>query len=416
MVMLCKLELRVTGVGIPDFPESASVTAKTSGPKAPRKGGPIQMQIQTQIVSTLKGALGKSLKAIAVAITVAVLTPIVLTGAATADQAAAEPDQKPDRLIVRTWGGPWRTTYEEGAAASFTAKTGIPVEFDGTGTSEIQAKILQSVRAGTRPPVDVVLTVASLAYAAQVQGIAIPLDKHILTNLDQLSSIAMPEGTTAYLNVASYSQPIVYNPEAVDMPDSISWEEIFDEKYAGKLFLTSTFASLLHPIAKMMGVNPATDDLTPVFAKISELKNSVSALGDEEEFIAGIEAGEVTIGITLAATALEIDGLKWIVPTEGAVLGTEAFYVPAGLPENVAFYAQMFINETVSAANQSAIASGIGEVPVNMNATIPDFMIGDPAFPFTEEDIAKYGIVTPVELDARNRDKWQAAFTAAIQR
>jgi putative spermidine/putrescine transport system substrate-binding protein len=328
----------------------------------------------------------------------------------------AEPDQKPDRLIVRTWGGPWRTTYEEGAAASFTAKTGIPVEFDGTGTSEIQAKILQAVRANTRPPVDVVLSVGSLAYAAQVQKIAIPLDTHILSNLDQLSSIAMPEGVTSYLNVSSYSQPIVYNPEFVDMPDTISWEEIFDEKYAGKLFVTSTFASLLHPVAKMLGLNPATDDLTPAFAKIAELKTSISAMGDEEEFIAGIEAGEVTIGVTLAATALEIDGLKWIVPTEGALLGTESFYVPAGLPPHVSYYAQVFINEAISAQNQTALAAGIGEVPVNTKATIPDFMIGDPAFPFTDEDIAKYGIVTPVELDARNRDKWQAAYTAAIQR
>ncbi|MFV2038513.1 MAG: PotD/PotF family extracellular solute-binding protein, partial [Paracoccaceae bacterium] len=341
----------------------------------------------------------------------ALLLPAALSGAALADGTAAEPAQKPDRLIVRTWGGPWLTTYQQGAAASFTALTGIPVEFDGTGTSELQAKIQQAVRANARPPVDVVLTVGMLAYTAQVQNISIPLDEHILTNLDQLSSIARPEGVTNYLNVASYSQPLVYNPDLVDMPDSISWEEIFDEKYAGKLFLTNTFASLMHPIARMMGIDPATDDLTPVFEKIATLKGSISATGDEEEFIAGIEAGEVTIGITLAATALEIEGLKWIVPREGAVLGTESFYVPAGLPDNVAYYAQVFINEVISAANQTGIANGIGEVPVNINATIPDFMIGDPAFPFTDADIAKYGIVTPVELDARNNDRWQAAFT-----
>jgi putative spermidine/putrescine transport system substrate-binding protein len=370
----------------------------------------------TQKVPEVSAVLAGSLKSLAVLAASALLVPALFAGGAAASGAMAEPAQKPDRLIVRTWGGPWRSTYEASAAASFTAKTGIPVEFDGTGMSEIQAKTLQSVRANARPPVDVIGTIGSLGYAAQVQGVSIPLDKHILTNLDQLNSIAMPEGITNYLNVASYSQPLVYNPKEVDMPESVSWEEIFDEKYAGKLFLTNTFASLLHPIAKMMGLNTATDDLSPAFAKIAELKNSVSAVGDEEEFIAGIEAGEVTIGITLVATALEIEGLEWIVPVEGAVLGTEAFYVPAGLPDNVSYYAQVFINEVVSAANQSAIAEGIGEVPVNMNATIPEFMVGDPAFPFTEEEIAKYGIVTPVELDARNRDKWQAAFTAAIQR
>jgi putative spermidine/putrescine transport system substrate-binding protein len=367
-------------------------------------------------VSTIKSAYSASVKSAMALFAAAMLTPVAFSGAVSASEALAEPAQKPDRLIVRTWGGAWRSSYEAGAAASFTAKTGIPVEFDGTGTSEIQAKILQSVRAKTRPPVDVVLSVGSLAYAAQVQKISIPLDEHILTNVDQLSSIAMPEGTTNYLNVSTYSQPIVYNPKLVDMPDSISWEEIFDSKYAGKLFVTSTFASLLHPVAKMLDLDPAKDDMTPVFAKIAELKSSISAMGDEEEFVAGIEAGEVSIGVTLVGTALEVGGLEWIVPDEGAVIGTESFYVPAGLPEDVSYWAQVFINETISAANQSAFAASVGEVPVNVNATMPEFMIGDPAFPFSEEDLGKYGIVTSVELDARNRDKWQAAYTAAIQR
>ncbi len=374
------------------------------------------MNTLTQKQPPARGGFAWPLKPVAALVAAAMMAPVMFGSMAVANEPLAAPGQKPDRLVVRTWGGPWRTTYEEGAAASFTALTGIPVEFDGTGTSEIQAKILQAVRANTRPPVDVVLSVASLAYAAQVQKIAMPLDPHILTNLDQLSSIAQPDGVTSYINVSSYSQPIVYNPDAIDMPDSISWEEIFKDKYAGKLFVTSTFASLLHPVAVMLGLNPATDDLTPVFDKIAELKNNISATGDEEEFIAGIEAGEVTIGITLAATALEVDGLKWIVPEEGALLGTESFYVPANLPPHVSYYAQVFINEALSAANQTALAAGIGEVPVNVNATIPDFMIGDPAFPFTDADIAKYGIVTPVELDARNRDRWQAAYTAAIQR
>ena len=370
----------------------------------------------TNMFSALATNMAGAIRSLAAMAASALVVPALIAGPVAAESAPPAPEKKPDRLIVRTWGGPWLTTYEQGAAASFTAKTGIPVEFDGTGTSEIQAKVLQAVRAGTRPPVDVVLTVGSLAYAAQVQKIATPLDEHLLSNLGELTSIARPEGVTSYVNVSSYSQPLVYNPEAVDMPESISWEEIFDEKYAGKLFVTNTFASLMHPIARMMGIDPATDDLTPVFDKIAELKGNIAASGDEEEFIAGIEAGEITIGITLAATALEIDGLKWIVPREGSVLGTESFYVPAGLPDEVSYYAQLFINEALSAENQTKLAAGIGEVPVNVNAEIPDFMIGDPAFPFTEEDIAKYGIVTPVELDARNRDRWQAAYSAAIQK
>ena len=337
-------------------------------------------------------------------------------GSAAADPAPPAPATKPDRLVVRTWGGPWRTTYGEGPAASFTAKTGIPVEFDVTDFNEIQVKIRQSVSAGRRPPVDVVLTIEAMAYSAQVQNIATPLDPHLLTNAEALSPVARPEGATAYINVSTYSQPIVYDPKQVDFPARISWEEIFKPDYAGKLFVTNTFPSLLFPVARMLGLDPVRDDLTPAFAKIAELKPNIAATGDEEEFIAGIEAGEISLGITLAATALEIEGLKWIVPEEGAVVSSESLYVPVGLPEDVTYWAQVFVDEVLSAENQSRIAAGIGEAPVNLEAKLPDFMTGDPAFPVTAEDIARYGIVVPVEVEARNRDRWQAAYTAAIQR
>jgi putative spermidine/putrescine transport system substrate-binding protein len=323
---------------------------------------------------------------------------------------------KPDRLIVRTWGDPWQSTYAEGPAADFTAKTGIPVEFDLTDYNEIQAKVQQAVDAGQRPPVDVVLSIESTTFLAQVQDISTPLDRELLTNLDESSSIAMPAGATSYVNVATYSQPIVYNPDAVDIPADISWEEIFDPKYEGQLFVTSTPDSLLFPVAKMLGLDIENDDLTPAFEKIATLSPNIVATGDEEEFIAGMDSGEITLGITLVATALELEGLAWVVPSEGATVQLESLWVPAGLPDNVTYWATVFVNEVLSADSQSDIAEFIGEGPVNPNATIPDFMIGDPAFPATEEDLDQYAIVVPAEVVAQNKDAWQAAYSAAIQR
>jgi hypothetical protein len=42
-------------------------------------------------------------------------------------------------------------------------------------------------------------------------------------------------------------------------------------------------------------------------------------------------------------------------------------------------------------------------------------MRGDPAFPFTDEEIAKFAIIEPVALAAENFDAWNTAYTAAIQ-
>ncbi|HQU69001.1 MAG TPA: PotD/PotF family extracellular solute-binding protein [Albidovulum sp.] len=333
-----------------------------------------------------------------------------------ANEMPAEPATKPERLVVRTWGGPWRTTYGESAAASFTARTGIPVEFDVTDFNELQVKIAQSVSAGSRPPVDLVLTIESMAFAAQVQGLSVPLDPYMIESRADLSSLAMPAEATSYVNVAAYSQPVVYDPKAVTLADGISWDELLDPKYEGTLFVTNTFPSLLFPFARTMGLDPAKDDLTPVFDKIARIKANIAAAGDEEEFIAGIEAGEVRLGVTLVGTAMEVEGLKWVVPKEGAVVSAESMYVPAGLPEDVTYWAQVFISEVLTAENQSKIAAGIAETPINLKATVPDFMKGDPAFPVTEAEIAKYGIVVPVEVEARNKDRWQAAYSAAIQR
>jgi spermidine/putrescine-binding protein len=359
--------------------------------------------------------VSRALNSLTVLATSLVLASTLVAGGAGASAPAEEPSTKPERLIVRTWGGPWQSTYAEGAAASFTKKTGIPVELDLTDYNEIQVKVRQAVSAGRRPPVDVVLTTQTLAFAAQVQNISAPLDQHLLTNLGDLSSLAMPKGAANYINVSTYSQPVIYNPKEVSLPDNISWQELFDDKYAGRLFVTNTYPSLLYPVAKMLGLDVQTDDLTPAFDKIAELRNGIAATGDEEEFIAAVEAREVVIGVTLVATALEVDGLKWIVPKEGATVQSESFWIPKDLPDGVAYWAQVFVNETLSAANQAKIASGIGEVPVNLKATIPDFMRGDPAFPFTDEDIAKYGIIVPVEFAAQNQDRWQSAYTAAIQ-
>lgn len=325
------------------------------------------------------------------------------------------PSTKPSTITVRTWGDPWQATYTKGPAQAFTQKTGIGVQFDLSDYLAIQSKVRQSLAAGQRPPVDVVLTDVSSAIAASAQGISVALDPRIMTNFQTLSSVGRPTGgSTAYVNPTSYSQPIVYATDRVTLPASISWEELWNPKYKGRLFVTSTPESLMLPTAKLLGIDVATDDLTPVWNKIAELKPNIAATGDEEEFISGIQRGQFDLGITLAAVAVDVKGLKWIVPSEGIVVSFESFFVPRGLPDDVTYWAQVFVNEALSARAQSILAAGLNEVPTNPRATLPSLMRGDPAFPFTENEIQKYAIVEDAELFARNQDQWQAAYTAAI--
>lgn len=327
----------------------------------------------------------------------------------------AKPATKPRQLVVRTWGDPWAQTYADGPGADFTRRTGIPVRFDTTDFNEIQAKVSQSVKAGRRPPVDVVLTIETSAFTADVQKLSVPLDPAIVTRMAELNPVGRPASGAPYVNVSGYTQPIVYAPSRAQVPRGASIDVLFDPQYRKRLFVPSTSPeALLPPVAKSVGVTDFSGDLSPVWRRLAQLKPNIAAAGDEEEFISGIQRRQFDLGVTLVATAREVKGLKWQVPSEGASLGLEALYVARGLPDDATYYAQVFVNEVLSAASMSRIADALGEVPTHPKATLPGFMRGDPAFPFTAQEIERYTIRIPPETLARNNDAWSAQYSAAL--
>lgn len=332
-----------------------------------------------------------------------------------AAQRVGRPAKKPSELIVRTWGDPWKKAYTEGPAKAFTAETGIPVRFDLTDYSQMQAKVQQSVRAGQRPPVDLVLTIEDDAYAAAVRGLSVPLDPSVVSNFRRLNPVGRPsDGSTNYVKPYTYTQPLFYVKARAPLGKDISWEEIFTPKYRKKVFLLAVAPPLLYPVAKMLGLDVAKDDLTPAFKKIATIKPNVAATGDDEEFIAGVERGQFDVGIALVADALGNPKVGWVVPREGARLTAEAFYVPKQLPDNVTYYAQVFIDKALEATTLSGLGRALAEVPTNPRSQLPSYMRGDPAFPFTQADIAKYALVVPPEVAVKHQDQWNAAYSAAI--
>ena len=63
---------------------------------------------------------------------VALLTVPLLASAASAQNA----------LVVSIWGGNWKDTVEKVVAKPFTAKTGIPVEFEVGGTIDVAGPVV----------------------------------------------------------------------------------------------------------------------------------------------------------------------------------------------------------------------------------------------------------------------------------
>jgi putative spermidine/putrescine transport system substrate-binding protein len=340
--------------------------------------------------------------------------------AAPEESALQTPKTKPSKIVVRAWGDPYSTALGKFPGKAFTAATGIKVVFDLSDVGEIQTKIQQALKAGQRPPVDIVYTVSPLAYASTVQKLAVPLDRRIVTNFDRLTSIGRPPSGTGYVNLYSYTLPVIYNKKKVTFAKQIDWNAIFDPKFKKSVFAASTFQPFLYPFAKMMHLDLAKDDLSPVWKKLRALRPNIASIGDDTAFITGMKSGDVTLGAgglvgdALALRQAHIPA-QWIVPAPGATLTADSMYVVRGLPDDASYYAQLFVNYVIQAQLQSKWCQAVGTVPTNSHAKPSAFMRGDPAFPFTNAEIKKHAIPEPIDLAARKNDEWQRAYTAAIR-
>jgi putative spermidine/putrescine transport system substrate-binding protein len=329
------------------------------------------------------------------------------------------PKTKPDKLVVRAWGDPWSTNIEKYAGKAFTAETGIKVEYDLSDAGEIQAKVKRALAAGRRPPVDVVYTIATQAYTADVQKLLTPLNPEIVTNFDLMTAPGKPVKGTSYVNLYSYSMPVIFNPKETSFAAGASWAELADPKYKGGLVAGSGFQAMVYPYAKMLGIDLATDDLKPVWDQIAKLQPNVSVVGDDTVFIETMKSGDGFIGSALVGDAIAVkDGgvnVKWVVPKEGAGLLADSMYVCRGIPDDATYYAQVFINKVIDAKLQTQWCEKVATVPTNKNAKPAKFMLGDPAFPFTEDELAKYAIPEPVAVVAENFDAWNTEYSAVIK-
>lgn len=329
--------------------------------------------------------------------------------------------EKPDKIIVRSWGPPFSSGLEESAAKTFTAETGIAVEFDLTDYGEVQAKVRQAVQAGQRPPVDVVYTIGIFAERARLEKLTHPLDTQVVTNFDELTAAGKPQaGGSDYVNVYSYTFPVIYDRAAREVPEDFSWLDIANPEFERSFVMASTYEVLLFPVAKALGLDVETDDLEPVWEVLESFKPAACGAGMDVEFIQLLQSKECDSGAFIVGNAFALKDagvdVAWMVPEEGVTYASDSMYVPTGLPDNVAYWAQVFINHVIDADNLTAWTTSTGVIPTNSKSTPREDMIGDPAFPFTDAEIAEHGITIPIDTAARLTDEWQERYEASIRR
>ena len=136
-----------------------------------------------------------------------------------------------DPLVVSVWGGNWKDTVERVVAKPFTAKTGIPVEFEVGGTLDRLAKARVSKAA---PLVDVTFTTTHVGRLYISDGLYEKLDMAKIANARELTKEAIR--SDYHLGVWAYVYTIAYRADLVKA-DLTKWADLWDPKFKGKIGL-----------------------------------------------------------------------------------------------------------------------------------------------------------------------------------
>src|SRR6185436_21113672 len=112
----------------------------------------------------------------------------------------APPAPAQNALVVSVWGGNWKDTVEKVIGKAFTAKTGIPVEYEVGGTIDRLAKA--RVAKGN-PLVDLNFTTTHVARLYISDGLYEKLDMAKIPNAKEIAPEAIRSevhlGTWAYV-------------------------------------------------------------------------------------------------------------------------------------------------------------------------------------------------------------------------
>jgi len=328
---------------------------------------------------------------------------------------------KPDKLIVRAWGGGWQYALDEAVSKTFTKKTGIKIEYDNTEDSELQAKLLEIIPAGKTPPVDVNWTISTNAYLESVWGLASNMSPEEVPNIEDMLPQAKPppiQGYTGYpfVNVYSYTYVLGYLTKDFPEPPE-SWWVLWEPEYKKSVAMYDDGIGFHGVLAKLAGLKIPEDlspeKMEPAWELLRRLLPNIGGLGEDPDLSMWLIREEMKLEVTIITNILEAvrQGAKaaWAVPKEGVEMHTDAMYVPRNLPPEREYWAKQYVNTALEAEVQGKWSELLGCPPLHPKAPLPEYMEGDPAFPTKPEYIEKM-IIIPLEVLVKHQKDWFAKF------
>ena len=321
------------------------------------------------------------------------------------------PARAQNALVVSVWGGNWKDTIERVVGKAFTAKTGLPVEYEVGGTIDRLAKA--RVAKGN-PLVDLNFTTTHVARLYISDGL---YDKLDLAKIPSSKEIAKEAFRSDYhIGVWAYVYTVVYRPDLVK--DEITkWSDLWKPSLKGKLALPDFDPSHIITIAALMeGGNEVSWQKGE--AKLKQLKDSVAAFYStdaQSQDLMKTGQGPVQVMLSVNAYHLQEQGIavKVVQPTDyPGIVGIDTMAVMAGSKKADA--AHQFINLALSKDIQTELVKALKAGPVNFGATVPATLRGQPGIFSSAAEWKQRGYIMNDEARAKNLPAWREWFTGNV--
>jgi putative spermidine/putrescine transport system substrate-binding protein len=314
-------------------------------------------------------------------------------------------------LVVSVWGGNWKDTVEKVIGKAFTAKTGMPVEFEVGGTIDRLAKA--RVAKGN-PLVDLNFTTTHVARLYISDGLYEKLDMAKIPNAREIAPEAIR--SEYHLGTWAYVYTVVYRPDLVK-EDITRWSDLWKPSLKGKIALPDFDPSHIITIAALMeGGNEMTWQKGE--AKLKQLKDSIAAFYSTDAQSQDLmKTGQAPVQVMLSVNAYHLQeqgiAVKVVQPADyPGIVGIDTLGIMAGTKKSDA--AHQFINLALSREIQSELVKALRAGPVNLGAGVPANLQGQPGIFTTAAEWKSRGYIMNDDARGKTLPAWREWFTANI--
>ncbi len=344
----------------------------------------------------------------------------VTKSAPLSDPDAGLPDE-PSELVVLSWAGRWGSSLREAVSDPFTAETGIRVRHRTHVGLQLPADLIDALRRGVRPPVDVVWCNSVPALAAARAGWCFDIDgdDEIAARLVELHDRARPRGLSGWPLVLAYvvHYVLVYRREAFPGGRPDSWDVLMEPRRRGKIALYPG-GNGFYPVAQVLGGGSVRDiphRMEACWEYLRRLRPQVDTLDYSIGMSRLLAEGRLDVCFRALPNALgfrdEGQNVGWSVPREGITDTMDALWVPRNLPASRSIDARRYIGHAMTRDVQERWCDRMGVLPVHPNAATPGPFRADPALPRSPDDLS--GVLHVHEdVKADHQKSWEQKFEA----